>query len=199
MPLLHPAEDELSTLLDTDVTVKRRWVRHERVGGWNRATNLPKPEELAVSAGTVYLLRCTQAPAPQRVRALCDAGLGMRRNEGFGALQLDTEGWSAPAYSPAKPDGATATPARDSEAARTARTLNATDHGPWLLTNLSAYARERATSARPPYTELLAATKLRNLRPSDRATLERLLLHPDQRLLGEVLRHLELLVRRADD
>lgn len=193
LPLLHPQEPELSALLGTDVTITRSWVRHERVGGWNTAANLPKPEELAISAGSTYLLRCASPPAAERVQALCDLGLGLRRNEGFGALRIDTEPWSPPTHTQSRPG--TATP---SAAATVAALLHATGHGPWLLTNLRTYVQQRAAAQNPSPTDLLAATTLRDLRPSDQIAVEKLLLDPDPNLLGEVLRHLNLLVRRGE-
>lgn len=197
LPALRPQKSELAALLGTDVTIERSWVRHERIGGWNTAANLPKPEELAVSAGSTFLLDCAQPPALKRIRALCDRGLGLRRNEGFGLLRVDTEPWSAPTHTP-DPPSSIATAPGSSVATRIAAVLHATGHGPWLLTHLRTYAQQRATGQRPSHTDLLAATTLRDLRPSDRAALERLLLDPDPDLLGEVLRHLNPLVRSEE-
>ncbi|TDC19422.1 hypothetical protein E1265_23910 [Streptomyces sp. 8K308] len=197
LPVLRPSEPELAELLGTAVTIERSWARHERIGGWNRATNLPKPEEPAVSAGSTYLLHCAEVPDAKRLRRLCDSGLGLRRNEGYGSLRIDTEPWSPPSGRTPTGDGASQVDENTEAPARTAALLQATGHGPWLLDKLRSYARDRAASGRPPHTDLLAATTLRDLRPSDRSALERLLLDPELSALDEVLRHLNVLVRRG--
>lgn len=214
LPALGPSEEELSDLLGTGVTITRVWVRHERVGGWNRATNLPKPEELAVSAGSTFLLACEREPQPARLAALHAAGLGLRRNEGYGSVRVDAEPWTPPPPRPTATAEAE-TGAAGPEAAGTgageaggtaeddttspagiARVLNDTGYGPWLLNKLRDYVSTRR-SGRAPHTDLLAATTLRAFRPSHRDLLERLLLTDDLGLLDEVVRHLNVLVRRG--
>jgi CRISPR-associated protein Csx10 len=86
----------LGSLLGTEVTVDPAncWTRSERVGGWNALTNLPKSEELAVSAGSVFVLLLAATPHPDGLRAMLDHGLGLRRAEGFGWIELGP--WTLP-------------------------------------------------------------------------------------------------------
>jgi CRISPR-associated protein Csx10 len=86
-PVADPDPDELHAVLGVaEVQVERHWVRWVQVGGWHVASGLPKPVEHAVSAGSVYLIRCTPAPAEAGLRRLADQGVGLRRAEGFGVL-----------------------------------------------------------------------------------------------------------------
>ena len=64
---------------------------HERVRGWNAAHGLPKQDDWAVTRGAVYayLFRGDEEERGkllQSLRELQRNGLGVRRNEGFGAV-----------------------------------------------------------------------------------------------------------------
>jgi CRISPR-associated protein Csx10 len=59
------------------------------VGGFNRTWGLPLPQELALRAGSVFVLRAI-APIPATaIESLLAAGVGERRGEGFGCLVLN--------------------------------------------------------------------------------------------------------------
>lgn len=61
-------------------------MRWHTVGGWHLASGLPKSAEVAVAAGSTYLI---EPPAPVPDDALAELGrrgLGLRRHEGFGDL-----------------------------------------------------------------------------------------------------------------
>ncbi len=193
LPRLRPGEDELARRLGSRVTIVGSWVRHEQVGGWNAAAELPKPVELAVSAGSTFLLELADDPDPAGLVALIANGLGLRRNEGFGALSLDSGPWSPPsAPTPAIPSSVTAS----DQAERAARLLTDTGHGPWFLDRL----RELLASGAPPSDgiALLDRPEVRRLLPGRRDAVERLLLTSNRQRLDDVLRHLELLVRRGE-
>lgn len=86
-PSQDPDPGELATRLGVDrVTVTRRWVRWTRVHGWHAASDLPKPMEHAVCAGSVFVVDCATRPDDSGLRRLADEGLGLRRTEGYGVI-----------------------------------------------------------------------------------------------------------------
>ena len=77
-----------------------RWVvavtRHERLRGWNAAHGLPRQDEWAVARGAAYVYRFEGTPEQrealiERLTALSVDGVGLRRNEGFGAVAVSDE------------------------------------------------------------------------------------------------------------
>lgn len=85
-PSRDPNAAELADVLGCQVWVARRWTRWHTVGGWHLASGLPKPAEVAVAAGSTYLIE-PSAPVPGDALAeLGRRGLGLRRHEGFGDL-----------------------------------------------------------------------------------------------------------------
>ncbi|MGP4020998.1 type III-B CRISPR module-associated Cmr3 family protein [Saccharopolyspora sp. 5N708] len=92
LPSDEPDLCELSGVLGVKaLEVTRKRVRWTSVGGWHQASGLPKSTERAVQAGSVYQIRCAEAPAEDARRALMARGVGLRRREGFGALYLPQE------------------------------------------------------------------------------------------------------------
>jgi len=85
-PSRDPDSGELRAVLGCPVRVLRRWTRWQTVGGWHMASGLPKPVELAVAAGSTYLLQSEQVVTDEALAALGARGLGLRRHEGFGDL-----------------------------------------------------------------------------------------------------------------
>ncbi len=65
-------------------------VTTEGAGGWHAASGLPKPTDLALARGSVTVLDGD----PAAVAKLLDRGIGIRRAEGFGFLELVTSAWS---------------------------------------------------------------------------------------------------------
>jgi CRISPR-associated protein Csx10 len=85
-PSRDPNAAELQDVLGSQVRVARRWARWHTVGGWHVASGLPKPAEIAVAAGSTYLIE-PSAPVPGTALAVLGwRGLGLRRHEGFGDL-----------------------------------------------------------------------------------------------------------------
>ena len=77
-----------------------RWVaavtRHERLRGWNAAHGLPRQDEWAIARGAAYVYRFEGAPSErdalnERLATLYEDGVGLRRNEGFGAVAVCDE------------------------------------------------------------------------------------------------------------
>jgi CRISPR-associated Csx10 family RAMP protein len=70
--------------------------KHERVRGWNAAHGLPRQDEWAVMRGSVYAYWFQGAAEPrdlldQELSRLCEAGIGIRRNEGFGVVEVSDD------------------------------------------------------------------------------------------------------------
>jgi CRISPR-associated protein Csx10 len=91
-PSLAPDPD-----LDLDgAKVARAWARPVTWSGWHAASGLPKPEELCAVPGSTYQL---DGPPPL-LRGLAERlardGAGLRRIEGFGAIQVAVRPWQPP-------------------------------------------------------------------------------------------------------
>lgn len=58
------------------------------LAGWNNAHRLPKSDQLAIDAGSSYLLFGVTSPELEILRLAARDGIGERRTEGFGALTV---------------------------------------------------------------------------------------------------------------
>jgi CRISPR-associated protein Csx10 len=85
-PRPQPGRAELTRILGGEAWVERRWARWQEVGGWHVASGLPKPAELAVAAGSAFIIRTERAVATADIQRLARRGVGLRRHEGFGDL-----------------------------------------------------------------------------------------------------------------
>jgi hypothetical protein len=85
-PSQDPDPAELSEVLRVPARVVRRWTRWQQAGGWHVASGLPKPAEVAVVAGSTYIISAERAVADAALDELGRRGLGLRRHEGFGDL-----------------------------------------------------------------------------------------------------------------
>lgn len=65
-------------------TVQRVWMRQDVVTGWHGIAGLPKPSEWVVAAGSVALI----TGATARTAELLATGIGLRRAEGYGQIQV---------------------------------------------------------------------------------------------------------------
>ncbi|MDT9692646.1 type III-B CRISPR module-associated Cmr3 family protein [Streptomyces sp. P9(2023)] len=121
------------------VEIARAWTRWERVGGWNAVARLPKPEDLAVAAGSVYLLKPTGDPGPAGLTRLVEDGIGIRRAEGYGWLTLGP--WQRPDRpAAASPGAATDRALTDDEALQQ---LAASGHGAWIARQIKRFANQK--------------------------------------------------------
>lgn len=93
-----PLQNRSERRLDTGGSVS--WVaavtRHERLRGWNAAHGLPRQDEWMVARGAAYVYHFKgdqrQLEALfARLGALADDGIGLRRNEGFGVVEVSDE------------------------------------------------------------------------------------------------------------
>jgi CRISPR-associated protein Csx10 len=85
-PSRDPDPVELTQVLGTPARVVHRWTRWQQPGGWHVASGLPKPAELAVAAGSTYVISAERAVSDAVLDGLSRRGLGLRRHEGFGDL-----------------------------------------------------------------------------------------------------------------
>jgi CRISPR-associated Csx10 family RAMP protein len=70
--------------------------KHERLRGWNAAHGLPRQDEWAVMRGSVYAYwfqgtADQLAALKQELWQFSEAGVGLRRNEGFGAVEVSDD------------------------------------------------------------------------------------------------------------
>ncbi len=105
LPLMPPTLDTAFPLknrpeqrLDTGGSVS--WVaavtKHEPLRGWNSAHGLPRQDEWMVARGAAYVYRFKGEQRQldalfARLGALADDGVGLRRNEGFGVVEVSDE------------------------------------------------------------------------------------------------------------
>lgn len=81
------------TLVPADFELKRdgfdeQFVEPLVLSGWNSAHRLPKPDQLAVAAGSAFLLRGATDEELAGLRKLALVGVGLRTVEGFGAFAV---------------------------------------------------------------------------------------------------------------
>ena len=76
-------------------TVVREWLRPTMIGGWHTISGLPKPVDHALIAGSTYLIDVCEEDADAWSKVVVD-GLGHRRREGFGVVELDPDVWEQP-------------------------------------------------------------------------------------------------------
>ena len=76
----------------------RNWLSTHLVTGWNTALKLPKEDEVAITKGSVFLFCADIPPTDEQkdnlTKMLClieHAGIGERRNEGFGKIRICDE------------------------------------------------------------------------------------------------------------
>ena len=82
-------------LHETEVVPGCEWVRPVTIGGWHTVSGLPKPSDHALVAGSTYVIDVPADEVTQLQKVLVD-GLGYRRREGFGAVDLDPAPWAPP-------------------------------------------------------------------------------------------------------
>lgn len=95
-PSWLPDLDALSETLGVPAVIDAAFARPTVVSGWHAVSNLPKPRDFAVAAGSVFVLRFDAGlPDHAGLQRLWHAGLGLRRAEGNGWITLQR--WTAPA------------------------------------------------------------------------------------------------------
>lgn len=101
-PALDPAREVLRVLGMEAAALRASqcWTRPVRVGGWHAASGLPKPVEVAMAMGSAAVLHFSQQPSQDQLRRLASDGIGLRRIEGFGTVDINPQPWQRPAAPP---------------------------------------------------------------------------------------------------
>lgn len=90
-PVLGPPVADLAAALGlptAECAVQRAWQRPVTIGGWHAATGLPKPVDQAIATGSTWVLRSGRDVSSERLAALERDGIGVRRAEGFGRIEI---------------------------------------------------------------------------------------------------------------
>ncbi|MCP2170354.1 type III-B CRISPR module-associated Cmr3 family protein [Goodfellowiella coeruleoviolacea] len=187
-PSSQPDEHVLTELLGVTATVAHSWIRWDRVGGWHAAADLPKPEEHVIAAGSTYKLKLEGDPDPAALQRLRDHGVGLRRAEGFGWIELGQA--ERPRIAEVLPADST-----DRVAMGMSDMLLKLDNnlGRWFLRELRRYHAYRVQGG-PVIKDLLSRPKLEILTPQQRKYVD-LLLEFDVQRIGRVVDALEARLR----
>lgn len=94
-PQLEPWTVELAERVGTDCDIVARWARPTAIGGWDLASGLPKPEEIAAIAGSTWVIKFTE-PLDRTALAELATGVGLRRVEGYGAVTINPPPYTQP-------------------------------------------------------------------------------------------------------
>ncbi|MGH8897663.1 MAG: type III-B CRISPR module-associated Cmr3 family protein [Egibacteraceae bacterium] len=95
-PSLDFPVQEIGAALGVPVERAQSWTRPVTVSGWHAASNLPKPTDVALAAGSAVLLQPRKAVSVEALQRLSRTGLGLRRAEGFGWLAVNPPPWQPP-------------------------------------------------------------------------------------------------------
>ena len=75
------------------VTLDRAWTRPATWEGWHAASRLPKPMEICAAAGSTYRITGDHDDLVQLGTRLLHDGIGLRRAEGFGVVDIALGPW----------------------------------------------------------------------------------------------------------
>lgn len=139
-PSWLPDVHALRTVLGVVPVIEAVWTRPTVVSGWHAASNLPKPQDFAVAAGSVFVLRFDAGPPePAGVERLWRNGIGLRRAEGNGWVALQR--WTPPAAA------VPIAPSPLAEADELFLTLVAGGAAALVMNDLRAWAQDAAVGA----------------------------------------------------
>lgn len=74
---------------EPQVIIERSFKTTTLQSGFNRTWGLPIPQTPVLAAGSVFVLKCEQAPTPEDIAVLEAHGLGDRRAEGYGRIAIE--------------------------------------------------------------------------------------------------------------
>ncbi|MEO5678467.1 MAG: hypothetical protein ABIS47_02255 [Acidimicrobiales bacterium] len=170
-PVLTPDEEAMSDVLGTPVSLERAWRRPTTIGGWSAVAGLPKATDIAVVAGSVFVMRVARgAVTAEGVNDLARRGLGLRRPEGLGCIEVNPPSWSPPPPVTGRVVSARGAPPAVVELRRL---LAQGADRRWVAGRLKAAAAAREVGSRPE--DALALRRTRPWPPDARAALERAL------------------------
>lgn len=92
-PRLDPDPELDLAHAQTGAVTERAWARPVTWEGWHAASRLPKPDELCATAGSTYRIAGPDEGLRRLARRLLRDGIGLRRAEGFGEVQVITGPW----------------------------------------------------------------------------------------------------------
>src|SRR6202007_735092 len=98
-PMLRPGSADLD-----GATLEESWFRPVTWKGWHAASRLPKPEETCAATGSTYLLSGDAGALRRIAERLQRDGIGLRRAEGFGEVEVVTRPWRPLATASGEPD-----------------------------------------------------------------------------------------------
>lgn len=161
-PSWLPDHQEIGQLLGVPTVIDAVFARPTLVSGWHAKANLPKPQDFAIAAGSVIVLRFDHdQPDHAGLDRLWRAGLGLRRSEGNGWISLHR--WAAPPATPA------AAPTPPSEVDLLTRRLVAHHAAALVMDDLRRSAQDRLVGSILTRTDdVLAQRRYRDLTPAAR-------------------------------
>ncbi|HHC25086.1 MAG TPA: hypothetical protein ENK58_06700 [Desulfobacterales bacterium] len=87
---LRPHSD-IEEFSSSDFKLILKMTKAQTVRGWQSAWNLPKPDDLSVAMGSVFLFQYNE-DEPEKLENLLNElavnGIGLRREEGFGRISV---------------------------------------------------------------------------------------------------------------
>jgi CRISPR-associated protein Csx10 len=92
-PRLEPDRD---LDLPNGIEVDAAWTRPLHWSGWHAASRLPKPTDVCAAPGSTYRLTADPAILDAFAQRVLDEGIGLRRAEGFGVVEIATAPWRPP-------------------------------------------------------------------------------------------------------
>lgn len=99
-------QDTFTETAGQPLTIGRDWTRTRTVEGWHTASGLPKVADWAIEAGSVFEVKGLDAAGARRLAG----GVGLRRQEGFGRVEVCRAGALPPPVTDPVPSGATGSP-----------------------------------------------------------------------------------------
>lgn len=100
-PAFDPRLADLGPISDS-YHIAARWVRTEPIGGWDAVAGLPRSEDIAMAAGSTWMLKPIECrpPADQdQLAALAESlrtGIGLRRDVGYGEVVINPAPYQEP-------------------------------------------------------------------------------------------------------
>lgn len=97
-PSTRPGDLLASSTLDGKVTLVDRgtFIRTTTTAGWNALAGVPRPQEVALDAGSTVLVTVTEPSglSSEQVAEFLVTGVGIRSGDGLGLAELSAEPWT---------------------------------------------------------------------------------------------------------
>lgn len=99
LPITNVTEAAVAFVLGVDpstISSVCGWTRMTWVGGWHIASGLPKPQDVALAAGSTLRIELASSIPEATLKRLFQRGLGVRTEEGYGSFEFVTQAWRPP-------------------------------------------------------------------------------------------------------